>query len=353
MCSAQNTFEELLKLGDACSFNSDSCNQKAIDYYTKAIGLNSRCSECYYARATRKRRLNCSNNEIVFDFKKAIEYKPTELKYYKELAFYYYYYNSEINLALKNCYLALKYFNNTYDNESISIVLNIIAQATREKYGEEKSFELTINILDSLIITNPINLFYYEERAEKKYWYEDYEGALADFLYINKNYNDVEILKSIASCYNLLSNYFEAIQYYNKVIKIMEGYKNNSFSNLSYIYQARGECKSSLKDDRGAILDYEKAISINSNGYYKPRVYNYMAYSKMQINDLKGALISLNKAIEDENSKHNNDDTAYSYYLLGFVKNSLNDKEGACIAWSKSGELGNPNAYIAIQKNCK
>ncbi|MGD9581445.1 MAG: hypothetical protein AB7V50_08730, partial [Vampirovibrionia bacterium] len=111
MCSAQNTYEELLKLGDACSFDSDSCNQKAIDYYTKAIGLNSRCAECYFDRAQRKRELNFSSNDVVFDYNKAIEYKPTEPKYYAELAGYYYK-NNEINLALQNCYLALKYFNN-------------------------------------------------------------------------------------------------------------------------------------------------------------------------------------------------------------------------------------------------
>lgn len=353
MCSAQNTYEELLELGDACSFESDSCNQKAIDYYTKAISLNSRCAECYYNRATRKSSLNLNSNDIIFDYQKAIEFEPTELKYYREFTFYCWN-NNEINLALQYCYLALKYFNNTYDNESESVIIGTIELAFRKKYSDKNSFELTIPILDSLIITNPNKLLYYELRAENKYWSENYEGALADFLYIikNKNYDDVKTLQSIASCYNLLSNYFEAIQYYNKVIKIKEEKESVPFD-LSYIYQSRGDCKSALKDHRGAIFDYEKAISINSGGYYRPQVYNSMAYCKMKINDFKGALISLNKAIEDRDSKYNDNVTAYSYYLLGFVKNSLKDKEGACLAWSKSGELGYLEAYNAIQDNCK
>jgi hypothetical protein len=41
---------------------------------------------------------------------------------------------------------------------------------------------------------------------------------------------------------------------------------------------------------------------------------------------------------------------SFSYYERGTAKYQLDDKEGACLDWSKAGELGYASAYIMIEE---
>jgi len=41
-----------------------------------------------------------------------------------------------------------------------------------------------------------------------------------------------------------------------------------------------------------------------------------------------------------------------AYDNRGYAKYSLGDKDGACLDWSKAGELGYSDAYDAIKKYC-
>ena len=60
----------------------------------------------------------------------------------------------------------------------------------------------------------------------------------------------------------------------------------------------------------------------------------------------RGAIDDFSKAIEI-NPK---DSKAYS--MRGIAKYKINDKNGACLDWSKAGELGEDNAYNIIRKFC-
>lgn len=66
----------------------------------------------------------------------------------------------------------------------------------------------------------------------------------------------------------------------------------------------------------------------------------------MKFEDSRGAIADYNKVIQ-QNPKH-----TQAYYNRGLSKMILNDKNGACLDWSKAGELGDPDAYDLIKKYC-
>jgi len=74
-------------------------------------------------------------------------------------------------------------------------------------------------------------------------------------------------------------------------------------------YINRGIAKNDLKDYRGAIQDYNKAIEIN------PKI-------------------------------------AQVYYFRGLAKIYLGDENGGCLDFSKAGELGDKDIYDTIKRYC-
>ena len=58
------------------------------------------------------------------------------------------------------------------------------------------------------------------------------------------------------------------------------------------------------------------------------------------------AIKDFNKAIELEPK------SSWTYFKRGRAKYSLNDKEGACMDWSRAGELGDADAYNWIKDYC-
>ena len=72
--------------------------------------------------------------------------------------------------------------------------------------------------------------------------------------------------------------------------------------------------------------------------------YNLRGLSKADLKDYKGALEDYSKAIElDPNDSH-------VYKKRGLSK--LNQKESACLDFNKAKELGNEEAIEMIKKNC-
>jgi tetratricopeptide (TPR) repeat protein len=97
-----------------------------------------------------------------------------------------------------------------------------------------------------------------------------------------------------------------AINYYT--LAIQQSQKNA----LAYFYRA--SARYTLKDFRGAFMDYSKAINIDPN------------------------------SSEDYLSK--------SYYGRGLCFQYLGNKEKACLDFTKANELGNQDAANAMQINC-
>lgn len=315
---------------------------KAISYYTKAIHFDSDCHRCYSHIASCKSALK------------------------------------DYNAARQNYYLALKALKPITEQDFIDqgayiewLGLTYSLEYDFNEFGRKKSKDMELEIWDSLITINPLPR-YYNNRAEIKLHYlEDYEGALEDFMvmYENDNNPNSHLLWDMAVCYSSLGNDIQAIQFYNKVIEIRPAEYRNipSSSDLDKIYKNRADCKTKLEDYRGAIDDYKTAIAFHPKPerdvvYFNYQgivpIYNSLAYARLSLNDYQSALTDLNKCLSlvalNGKEQGADEDLGYTYYLLGVAKINLNDKEGACRAWSKSGELGgSATAYDAIKENCK
>ena len=87
-------------------------------------------------------------------------------------------------------------------------------------------------------------------------------------------------------------------------------------------------------------LSYGSYSQSYTTDYFKKGV------AKSYLKDYRGAMQDYNKAI-DIDPKHKN-----AYYGRGIAKYRLKDINGACLDWSKAGELGNNNAYDMIKKYC-
>ena len=100
--------------------------------------------------------------------------------------------------------------------------------------------------------------------------------------------------------------------------------------------------KNILKDYYGAIVDFNKAIKLETNdddSYYN------RGRSKHSLKDHSGAITDYTKAIELNPSSH-------SYNNRGDAKKELGDLDGACSDWRKATNLGHTNGkWVANQCN--
>jgi tetratricopeptide (TPR) repeat protein len=131
----------------------------------------------------------------------------------------------------------------------------------------------------------------YSNRGNTKFELKDYDGALNDYL------KAIELSPKFTDAYYNLANlkanvykkYNEAIKLYTIAIEIEP---------LSEAYNNRGIAKQDLNDINGAILDYQKAIELNPK--------NYIAYHNLaEIQLIKGliddAIINCTKSIQISN----------------------------------------------------
>lgn len=126
-----------------------------------------------------------------------------------------------------------------------------------------------------------------------------------------------------------LRDYKGAIDDFTKAIEIKPDYS---------AYINRGVAREKLQDYSGAIIDYTKAIEIviDTNfavSYIKRReAYKYRGYAKVNLQDYKGAIDDYTKAIEI------GPDYA-TYYNRGIAKGNLQDYEGAIDDFTKVIEI--------------
>ena len=122
--------------------------------------------------------------------------------------------------------------------------------------------------------------------------------------------------------------------------------KNNNTINKSTTnslgtqYYYDGLDKYNLKDYKGAIVDFTKAIQINPNNSY---YYFYRAYSKFYLKDYKGSIADYTRAIELD-PKHE-----YAYNNRGNSKKNLKDYYGAISDYTRAIEL-DPNNALFYEK---
>lgn len=369
---SQNSYLDYLKLGKDCNINNGCSNEQAIQYLTKAIELNPECSECYFARA----RLWDESADRLSDFKNARTHDSNCIMCLEQIGTIYTYYEQKHVLArryFKEALAELHCENETDYRLQRQIIIEIGRTYLRTNGGSGNAQahiiddQMRLSIWDSLIRTNPVES-YILERASIRFDLGDYNGALNDYLEVYSEWkpDNSDIAWSIAGCYEEVGDYFQAIQFYSQAIKKrpIEYSLNNVYDSLDRLYWQRGICKLNIGDNRGALKDFNSALE-----FYRGRhpslsiIHNSIAESKIRLNDFKGALIDLERAIELNTQVSysitggkiitNNSTAANSYYLRGMANLNLMKLDAACNDWSESGELGARIAYEAIQKHCK
>ncbi len=108
---------------------------------------------------------------------------------------------------------------------------------------------------------------------------------------------------------------------------------------------AKGIEKFDLKDYKGAIEEFTKAIERN-NLQYEEAYYN-RGVSKYKLDDFNGAIEDYTKAIEV------NPTYAKAYYNRGITKSKLGQTSGVCLDLQKAGELGYAKAFVDLKEFCK
>lgn len=184
---------------------------------------------------------------------------------------------------------------------------------------------------------------------------------------INPSYSEAYLLRGTSKS-NLKDNK-GALEDFEKAIQINPNYTEAYFQ--------MGNIKTELNDDKGAISDFTKAIQLGPDG---PKFLN-RALAKFRLEDYRGAILDFTNAIELINPKivkaykgrglckgklgdyrgaiadyseviEINPKDGEAYYLRGISKFMLKDKNSGCLDLSKAGELGYEEAYDTIKKYC-
>ncbi len=140
-----------------------------------------------------------------------------------------------------------------------------------------------------------------------------------------------------------LKDYKGAIKYYNKAIELNPNYAD------AYLHRGVAKrktiefIKKHPRGYKGIIQDYNKAIELNPN---YAMAYSYRGDAKSNLQDYRGAIQDLNKAIElDPN-------LAEAYYNRGIAKIKSGQKDDGCLDFSEASELGLSEANGAIKQYC-
>jgi len=176
-----------------------------------------------------------------------------------------------------------------------------------------------------------------------------YKKAITDFeKVLAKDDNNFEALRWLSSC-KIQDSYSygnptmiltETMEILNRLIKL----KQTDYS----LYFERSLVKMRLQDFRGAIADVTESINLLPDYYY---YFSQRALYWHRLNNYAKSIEDYTKAISLASSE-----SALSigslYNSRAYAKIGMDDVEGACLDWSKAGELGVTGAYEAIRTHC-
>ena len=207
--------------------------------------------------------------------------------------------------------------------------------------------------------------FMYNWRGSLKLHFGDTAGACADW---HKSYktgyttSDQQIIRYCSFTPKTAKDYLDrAIYRYDKnyKLKIEDCTKAIELdTTFARAYLVMGSTKISSGDTAGACLDWKKAYelgdkSVYSNIYkncgFTPKTaedFYYRAIYKRNSKEYKQSIEDCDKAIE-LNLKYGE-----AYFIRAYAKYQLGDKEGACLDYKKSDELGFGGAKIMADRDC-
>lgn len=208
--------------------------------------------------------------------------------------------------------------------------------------GNEKNL---IAAYSQAINAEPTISSYYRGRSWM--YFQLHQVEYPEKKYLEKAFEDInraiQLDPDSAYYYNEKGFYYEYGEYdYTSAIQTYTiGITKDSFCIKCFVNRAH--CKDLLNDYRGAINDYSHLLNIYPKSYY---LYERRASAYKQINQLSKALSDLDKAIMLNPSDCN------LFIRRGKLKILMDDKNSACIDYSKAGELGCQVAYQIIKNEC-
>ncbi len=131
------------------------------------------------------------------------------------------------------------------------------------------------------------------------------------------------------------------IQKFQEAITDLEK-ANKQEPNNAQILCNLGLCKVRIKDTSG-IKELNESISLDSTNY--EAFYN-RGLGNVMIRDNEGAIEDFEKAIKIK------PDFGEAYFSIGLAKFQLGDKQGACNYWKQSVDKGYKRAQTIIDQNC-
>ena len=105
----------------------------------------------------------------------------------------------------------------------------------------------------------------------------------------------------------------------------------------------RARAKAAMSDTAGAFSDLRQAIQYNPES---PDGYVYLSIAYYKVKAYREAYKWVNQGLE----KDPQDPAVYAQ--RGEVKYAMGDKHGACMDWSRAGDLGMLSAYDTIFEKC-
>lgn len=159
--------------------------------------------------------------------------------------------------------------------------------------------------------------------------------------YLETDKNNTNVLFYRAMAKSELNDFYGALNDYNKIIELNSDYPIQ-VAKFATVYNNKAYTMIKLDKNLEALVFVEKALELDKTEWY---IWDTRGEIYFNLEKYEKSLIDLNKAIE---LKENDN----SYFLRGLVLIKLNLKEKGCNDLSKSGELGNTEAYEKIKIYC-
>ena len=170
----------------------------------------------------------------------------------------------------------------------------------------------------------------------------EYALAVRNFSkYLEKDSKNTDVIMWRAMAKGQLKDYYGSISDYDKVIELNSNYPMQ-YNKIAMAYNNKAYTYVQLREYKKALPFVEKAIELDKSDWH---FWDTRGEIYLNLDRLDDAISDLNKAIKIE--KHYN-----SYYLRGLAYIKQGNKEKGCKDLSKSGELGNSDAYTAISEKC-
>lgn len=207
--------------------------------------------------------------------------------------------------------------------KSMEKVVEIIYEDYRWFLGFFKSSDKgrLVDILEDIIVIYPTNFLFRKCHIQIRASYDLREESMKTFLIMlddlmKLNPNDIDLWElKLDICAELWSSINEKLTCYNNILRIDD-------ANVK-AYLKRWRINHHLKNDKEAEEDLDKLTKLLKNKYELWFIYFYKAMVRKSIQDFKGSLKNIEKALSISSKIKDNDEQNYEFTKL---KDSLLEK---------------------------